>query len=149
MLESCWLHIYSDTISPSFIAQRCCFWKNQPKSPSCCFVFTLTNEGLACRVPSMKINLPAFHFAARQFLPNNSSLQDLEKEKTSGLSNHIMLLGRSEAARLSLMLSARRQPALYTLRVLTHNCLQAPPAFEINLLFDCLLISMLGFLLKK
>lgn len=145
MLEFGWLHIYSDTISPSFIAQRCCFWENQPKSPSCCFIFTLTSEGLACRVPSMKINPPTFHFTAWQFLLNYSSLQDLEK--TCRLSNHIMLSGRSGAAWLCLMLRARRQQVLYTLRALSPNSLQAPPAFEINL-FDCLLISMLGFLLK-
>lgn len=148
MLEFCWLHTYSDTTSPSFIAQRCCFWENQPKSPFCYFIFTIKSEGLACWVPSMKINLPAFHFISWQFLLNYSSLQDLEKEKTCKLSNHIMLSGRRGAAWLCLMLSARRQQVLYTLRALSHSCLQALPAFEINLLFDFLLISMLGFLLK-
>lgn len=97
----------------------------------------------------MKINLPTFHFTARQFLLNYSSVQGLEKEETYRLSNHIMLSGRNEAAWLCLILSARSQQVLYTLRALSHNCLQAPTAFEINLLFDCLLISMLGFLLKK
>lgn len=45
----------------------CCFWENQPKSPSCCFIFTIKSKGLACRVPSAETKLPTFHFTTWQF----------------------------------------------------------------------------------